>query len=418
MKIIKKAVKTILALIIGLCLGLFVFVMFQMYKPVLDASKPIDEVGGYAMKVTDELVNKDVKIIGLGEASHGNREFQELKLDVLKTLVRDNGVSALCFEMDYGEGVLINDYIRGRSDMSLEELFSHISFGLYHTEEIKELIEWMREYNADSKDGYLEFYGFDIQNPEVDIYVISEYAKKHNIPLESQTINAFLANEFQFKDDRMNEIFDILPAFRDELTGEKYEDSWDTCRILKCVDNVFLAKKLAAIPSADSTGYGTYRDSAMADNVLDIYKSVGYPIMIAGHNGHVGYAGSYVKTMGAYLKESLGEDYFVIGTDYFKTTASIKSESGRKNHTFYSGDPLAYQAKNLGTYYLRFDDLAEDEKLNSIITNKMPTGSLGEGYSFLNNLMAASVRVYAPPADLFDAMIFVYNATLFTILDY
>lgn len=417
MRMIKKAVKILVLLVFACCFGLFAFLMFRMYKPVLDASKSIDAVGSYAMSVTDELLNRDVKIIGLGEATHGNKEFQELKLDVLKTLVRDNGVSALCFEMDYGEGVLINDYILGRSDMTLEELFSHISFDIYHTEEIKALIEWMREYNADSQDGYLEFYGFDIQNPEVDIYVINEFVKAQGIALETASIDAYLANEFSFRDDRMNEVFSALSSLREELMAAEDNDSPEIYRIVKCIDNVFLTKELAAIPLTDSISFGTYRDKAMANNCLEISNHLGYPIMLSGHNGHVGYAGSYVKTMGAYLKESLGEDYFVIGTDYFKTTASIKSGDGRKNHTFYSGDPLAYQAKTLGAYYLRFDDLAEDEKLNSMITNNMSTGSIGENYSFLNHLMAASVRVYVPPTDLYDAMIFVYEATPFTILN-
>lgn len=417
MRIIKKMAKVLMSLVIGLCFGLSAFLMFQMYKPVMDASKPIEGIGEYAHAVTDELVNRDVKIIGLGEATHGNKEFQELKLDVLKTLVRDNGVSALCFEMDYGEGVLVNEYIQGKSDMTSEELFSHISFGIYHTEEMKGLIEWMREYNADSRDGCLEFYGFDIQNPEVAIYVIHEFAKARNMTISSEAIDAFLKNEFSFRDDRMNEVFETLSTFREELTSAEDHDSPEVYRIIKCIDNVFLTKELAAIPAADGTGYGTYRDKAMADNCLEISGHVGYPIMLAGHNGHVGYAGSYVKTMGSYLKEVLGDDYFVIGTDYFKTTASIKAENGRKNHSFYSGDPLAYQAKKLGTYYLRFEDLKEDEKLNAIITNKMPTGSLGESYSILNHLMAASVRVYAPPTDLFDAMIFVYEATPFTMLN-
>lgn len=391
--------------------------MFQMYKPVLDASKPIDEVGSYAMTATDELVNRDVKIIGLGEATHGNKEFQELKLDVLKTLVRDNGVSAVCFEMDYAEGVLVNDYIMGNSDMTSEELFSHISFELYHTEEIKELIEWMKAYNADSRDGYLEFFGFDIQNPEVDVYVINEYLKKHQIPLHSDATDAFLAEEFHFKDERMGEVFDFLTSCKTELESEKYKGYPNIDRILNCIDTIFMAKELAAIPSDDSIGYGTYRDWAMADIVESISDSVGYPIMLAGHNGHVGYAGSYVKTMGAYLKEELGEDYFVIGTDYFKTTASIKSAKGRKNHTSYSGDVLAYQAKTLGTYYLRFEDVKENETLNTIVTGKLSTGSLGESFVLLNNLMPASVRVYAPVTDLYDGMIFVYEATPFTMLD-
>ena len=417
MKIIKRIIKIILCLAAGSCLVLSAFLMFQMYKPVLDASKTVDGISNYAMKVTDELVSEDAKIIGLGEAAHGNKEFQELKLDVFKTLIRDNGVSAICFEMGYGEGVLINDYINGNSAMTIEELFSHIAFPIYHTEEMKDLIEWMREYNENSHNGYLEFYGFDIQNPEVDIYVISEYIKKNNIVPAAAPIDAYLANEFNFKDERMGEVFDLLNTYKEELSKAAYDEDAGIDRIRKCIDNVFLAKELAAIPSGDSIAYGTYRDRTMAGNIEEISHYAGCPIMITGHNGHIGYAGSYVKTMGSYLKEYMGGEYFAIGTDYFKTTANIGSKNGRKNHTSYSGDLLAYQAKDLGTYYLRFADLIDDENLNSIITGKMPTGSLGESFGFLNNLLAATVRVYAPVTDLYDAMIFVYEATPFTQLE-
>lgn len=413
---LKKAILSVLAAALAFGVGLFAFAMFQMYKPVLDASKPIPEVDGCAMRISDELLPREVKLIGLGEATHGNKEFQELKLDVLKTLIRDNGVSAVCLEMDYGEGVLVNDYITGRSEMTSEELFSHISFEIYHTEEIKALIEWLKAYNEESRDGVLEFYGFDIQNPEVDIYVIREFAKSHDIPLRTEALNALLAGEFRFKDQQAEEVFGALSELRETLMDESYGEYDGIDRILKCIDNVFLSKELAAIPLTDSVGYGTYRDKAMAENAKEIYERVGYPILLAGHNGHVGYAGSYVKTMGAYLKEMFGDDYYVIGTDYFKTTASIKSDKGRKNCTSYSGDPLAYQAKRLGTYYLRFADLTENETLYSLITGKMSTGSLGEGFNFMNRLFAASVRVYAPVTELYDAMIFVYEATPFTTL--
>ena len=413
----KKILKIILIIAILFVAGIFTVLMFQMYKPVLDASKKMDEVDAYALSVTDKLVERDVKIIGLGEATHGNKEFQELKLDVLKTLIRDNGVSAICFEMDYAEGVLVNEYISGKSDMTIKDVFSHISFDLYRTEEIKDLIEWMKAYNADSKNSHLEFYGFDIQNPEVDVYVIDEFAKRNHIPLESESVSAYLAGEFGFRNERMTGVFASLEIYRETLSSDKYKDLAGINKVLKCFDNILLSRELAAVPSGDAVAYGTYRDKAMTDNIIGIYDSVGYPIMITGHNGHVGYAGSYVKTMGAYLKEALGDDYFVIGTDYFKTRVSLSTARNRKNYTYYSADPLSYQAKRLGTYYLRFDDLKDNEKLNSVVTGKMSTGSVGEGFNPMNKLLAGTIRLYAPPANLYDGMIFVYKANPFTILN-
>ena len=48
------------------------------------SSKKVNEFNKYAITVENIKVPQDTKIVGLGEASHGNVEFQELKLEVLK----------------------------------------------------------------------------------------------------------------------------------------------------------------------------------------------------------------------------------------------------------------------------------------------------------------------------------------------
>ena len=208
-----------------------------------------------------------------------------------------------------------------------------------------------------------------------------------------------------------------LDILRTELASDLYKDYPNTDRVLKCIDNIFCVRELAD-KAGDMVRYGEYRDEKMKDTVIEIYEKTGYPIMITGHNGHVGYAGSYIKTMGAYIKEEMGDDYYVIGTDYFVTKCNINTNGTRKNHTSYSADPLAYQAKRLGTYYLDFTAASQNETLAKLLSEKMPTGSLGEGWNILNAVIAGSVRVYAPVSTMYDAMIFVYEATPLNLLGY
>lgn len=61
--------------------------------------------------------------------------------------------------------------------------------------------------------------------------------------------------------------------------------------------------------------------------------------------------------------------------------------------------------------------MKENEKLQNIITSNYPTGSLEESFNFLNRVIARTVRVYVPMEDLYDGMIYVYDATPFTILE-
>ncbi len=64
----------------------------------------------------------------------------------------------------YPRGRIVNDYILGRGAASYEEVadtgFGH---GFGELDANRELVEWMREYNADpAHETKLHFYGFDI----------------------------------------------------------------------------------------------------------------------------------------------------------------------------------------------------------------------------------------------------------------
>ena len=54
---------------------------------------------------------KDVKVVGLGEATHGTREFFQFKHRLLEFLVTEMGFTALVIEGSYTGFQPINDYI-------------------------------------------------------------------------------------------------------------------------------------------------------------------------------------------------------------------------------------------------------------------------------------------------------------------
>ena len=104
------------------------------------------ELSAYAKKVEDIRIPENAKIIALGEASHGNVEFQELKLDVFKVLVEKYHVRAFALEGDYGGCEQVNRYIHGGKGTA-KEAVGGIGFDIYRTKEMEELISYMRTYN-------------------------------------------------------------------------------------------------------------------------------------------------------------------------------------------------------------------------------------------------------------------------------
>ena len=425
MKIIKKSVKILFILMLVLAAGLAVLDIYLIKKPEMEAKRKIAGIETVAANINDLTINDNARIIGLGEAAHGNAEFQELKLDVLKVLAEKHGVSGFALEMDYGEGVIINDYISGHAGMSIDEVMQAVNFTIYRTEDIRNLIEWMKEYNT-AHAGSLSFYGFDLQNPDVELNLILAFMAEHAIGEDldlAGSFASFLNGDTGFRDESLQEGFEKLNLLKTELETNRdaYQELYNYNRILDCIDNVLRARELAARYAGDDsmTEGGRYRDEMMAERVMEIAAAMpDSRLMISGHNGHIGYAGSYTKTMGSFIRDELGDQYFAIGTDYFISLCNMPDSSGRRaDHRFVSGDILAYQARDLGTYYLDFSRADKESELYGYIDKPIYTGSLGEGYSILNTILQDTVRLYCEPDFLYDAMILVYECTPLRLLD-
>ena len=424
MKVLKKVGKVTAVLLLGLILGLAALDIYLIKKPELQAKRKINGIQDAARRTDDLTINEKARVIGLGEAAHGNAEFQELKLEVLKVLVDKYNVDCFAMEMDYGEAVIINDYINGHSEMSIDEVVNHISFTIYRTEDIRNLIEWMKEYNQ-SHSSRLSFYGFDVQNPDVDLNLILDFVKGNSIEEGvglADVFDVYLNGNAGFRDEALLEGFEKLTSLGNTLKAnrEAYQDLYNYDRILDCIENVLRARELAARYDGDNgmVEGGQYRDLMMAEKVIELSESLdGSRMMITGHNGHIGYAGNYTRTMGSFIRDELGDSYYAIGTDYFITDCNMPSGNGRRaNHRFVSGDILAYQAKDLGPYYLDFSSVSEESDVYKYIHEPIYTGSLGEGYSILNTILQDTVRIYCEPDYLYDAMILIYECTPLNLL--
>ena len=73
----------------------------------------VDELQEYALPVETLSIPEEKKIIALGEATHGNVEFQRLKLEVFKKLLEERGVRAFALEGDCGGCEAVDRYIHG-----------------------------------------------------------------------------------------------------------------------------------------------------------------------------------------------------------------------------------------------------------------------------------------------------------------
>ena len=160
---------------------------------------------------------------------------------------------------------------------------------------------------------------------------------------------------------------------------------------------------------------------SIAENVLWILQQEqsrgSNRIIISGHNNHIIMQCQNAGTpeLGSLLAEKLGDGYFAIGTDFYKSICNLpKRYTGKRiAHTFYSCDPLAKASKkcDLDVSFLDFSKVPEDSALTEYIDKNISMGSLGESYSVLMNFVPRSYRVQRTPQEAYDAMIFVADAT-------
>ncbi len=120
----------------------------------------------------------DARIVSLGEATHGSREFFQLKHRMVEFLTTQMGFTIFSIEANMPEAYKLNDFIlNGTGDPA--KLIKGTYFWTWDTQEVLDMVLWMREFNKSGK-GRIEFTGFDMQTPTVAVDIVREWVAKND----------------------------------------------------------------------------------------------------------------------------------------------------------------------------------------------------------------------------------------------
>lgn len=98
----------------------------------------------------------DASVVGLGESTRGSHEQFAIKHRMIRFLVEEMGFRTVGFEADFASGVIDRYVITGEADPS--QLVVQVSSPFWATEEILDLVEWMRDY-TETHDDPVRFFG-------------------------------------------------------------------------------------------------------------------------------------------------------------------------------------------------------------------------------------------------------------------
>jgi erythromycin esterase len=428
LNILKKMLKFCVRLLLGLILLVLGILLFRFGKQKIEEVQAHREIPGLREEMkplSADHIPDNVSVLAIGEAVHGGREFQELKLSVLREMVEKQGYTAFALEADYSECADINRYLQS-GEGKPEELVQKFSFPIYHTKEMAALLGWIQDWNRTApEEKKVRFYGFDMQNPETGYAFLKQYSLAHGLATEAEfdaVLKNILTPPYSLSPESAGQAIVFLDGLRAKAGDADMRDA--DARDFR-MELTTVRQAMESWTSTEESN--TLRDRDMAENVEAIRKieaEIGSgKIVISAHDGHIERINPIYTSMGVLLAQNFGNDYYAIGTDVWKVRDNIKSmgEAKRSMQTFVSCDPLAAQARFAEgqQYVLYFSALSDEEsRIAALVRTPMRMMQLGEGYTFLMRLLPdRSYRLKGAPAAYYDAMLFLYEAHPIEILN-
>ena len=278
------------------------------------AGVPFDDLRAFGQAVGD------ARIVSLGEATHGTREFFQMKHRLLEYLVREKGFTVFAIEANWPESLAVDRYIKtGEGDP--KAALAGMYFWTWNTQEVLEMIEWMRAYNkAPGSHAMLSFTSFDMQEPKVAMESVIEYLRRYSagsVEADYESLRDVSGGSGEMYKESASKaatqaeaVLKLIDSRQEELVKASSVSAWRDAR--HAAD---IARQAATMRI---TGNGApYRDQMMAGNIEWILREE-HPaekIVLWAHNNHVGTdrVEQPARSMGAWLRQKFGPQMYTVG---------------------------------------------------------------------------------------------------------
>ncbi|MCH7903517.1 MAG: erythromycin esterase family protein [Armatimonadetes bacterium] len=160
-----------------------------------------------------------VEVVGMGEPTHGSREVFQMKHRMFEYLVENHGFTVFALESNMSDTVALDRYVL-YGEGSVQEAARAQGFWTWSTEEIVDLLEWMRTYNTDPEHlQKLRVVGIDMQNQATCTLYFQKICRILNSDGQAQFWEEMSWDDPT--DEQMSEFADIvsrdLPVVREKV---------------------------------------------------------------------------------------------------------------------------------------------------------------------------------------------------------
>ncbi|MTE21641.1 erythromycin esterase [Streptomyces sp. TRM43335] len=301
------------------------------------------------------------RLLALGEPTHGEDALLDLRNELFRQLVEEEGYRTIAIESDCMAGLAVDDYVTSGTGTLDEVVERGISHGWGASEANRELVRWMRAHNLRVDDEgrpaseRLRFVGFDgpleithAASPRQALTALHGYLAAHVdadlLPCTGKTLDRLLGTDDRWTDPaamtdptrsvgqsaeagELRLLADDLVALLDtqtpHLIAVTSREDWDRARLYGRTATGLLRyhHRMADSSPARMTRLLGARDRMMAHNLLAVAERG--PALVHAHNGHLQRAKSSMRmggtplewwSAGALVSARLGEGYAFVAT--------------------------------------------------------------------------------------------------------
>jgi erythromycin esterase-like protein len=296
------------------------------------------------------------RLLALGEPTHGEDVLLELRNELFRQLVEQEGYRTIAIESDCVMGLVVDDYVTsgtGTLDEVMERGFSH-EWGAFPAN--RELVRWMRAYNAGRPGSQqLRFAGFDgpleitgAASPRQALTALHAYltawADADLLPCSAGTLDRLLGADDRWTNPAAmmdpsqsvgqtpeaeqlrllaDDLVTLLDAQTPQLIAASSRDDWDRARLYGRTATGLLRYHfwMADTSPGRMARLLALRDSMMAANLFALAERG--PTLVNAHNGHLQRNKSRMRmgdlplewwSAGAIVSAHLGDGYAFLAT--------------------------------------------------------------------------------------------------------
>jgi len=300
----------------------------------------------------------DRQVVLIGEASHGTHEFYEIRVELTKRLIAENGFRSLAVEADWPDALRVHRYVQGSGvDATAEAAlgdFKRFPQWMWRNTVVLEFVEWLRQWNRAHPNSQAGFYGMDLYSLHSSIAEVLRYLDEVD-PAAARRARQRYACFEDFGDPQLYGYAaekGMSEPCEDEVVAQLMElrrragDMMQADGKRAAAEFFYAEQNARLIANAERYYRSMFKGRASSWNLRDQHMagtiqsllthldSGRSKIVVWAHNSHLGDARATEMSqrgelnVGQLIRQKFGEDAFLLGFSTYKGTVTAADDWG------------------------------------------------------------------------------------------